>query len=580
MVGARDEHPFRVGGPPAHAVLEHDLRDLLVVRVVPRAAGGEREPLHERRAVRAPVEVRLRPRLARLDVEGDVGLLQAVEDRAGAKPARSGRSLDLDRLHFAGVGLVVGGPLEERGGEEDELHLVAVRKVLHEPAVRAHVLVAVLGHREVVRVPGLDHGLGGPDPDRVEEVAETLPRAQELGDALGPGRLGLANELVNEITRLGRSERLRVADEVPLALRRARVRDGGYPILLDVDRDRVARHLVGRVPARPDRHVEGPRVEDGVRPVPPNRVTELDGGARPIALVAGGVGAVVEHAVLHVDEAREDELGEHLAPVLRLFHEAQEHPVRLQDLAALHEGEPVAQPLAERTLQALRLLVGPMDHGRGRRAGGERAAPRVVPRGLQDLLVPDVEPGRDVPDGLGHREPRRLGRQHLHQVEGRPCAEEAVVVVDEVDETVVDPLVVRHVGVRAVDAGRLEQHFFKRTALAVEVVVDLARADLVAVEDALLQGGVAAGNGCGSSGGRRFAHALAPAQGSIPGCSVQSATDWPRFAPSGEVSGRPPARGGRARWRGRSRRSGSPSSRRGTGPSSRRRGGGREDARS
>ena len=264
----------------------------------------------------------------------------------------------------------MGGPLEERGREEDELHLVPVGEVLHEPAVGAHVLVAVLGHREVVRVPGLDHGLGGSDPDRVEEVAEPLSGLEELGDALGPGRLGLPNEPVNEIARLGRGERLVVGDEGPLALRRAGVRDGGDPILLDVDGDRVARHLVGRVPARADRHVERPRVEDGVRPVPADRVAELDGGARPVGLVAGGVRAVVEHPVLDVDEAREDELGKHLAPVLGLLHESEEHPVRLQDLPPLHEGEPVAEPLGERPSRRSGSWSGQWTTGAGGGPGG------------------------------------------------------------------------------------------------------------------------------------------------------------------------------------------------------------------
>ena len=233
---------------------------------------------------------------------------------------------------------------------------------------------------------------------------------------------------------------------------------------------------------------------------------------------------------------REDELGKHLAPVLRLFHEAEEEPVRVQDLTALHEGEPVAEPLVERafrTLRTLRLLVRPVDHRGGRRAGGQLPAPRVVPRRLQDLLVPDIEPGRDVPDGLGHREPRRLGRQQPDEVEGGPCAQQAVIVVDEVDEPVVDPLVVRHVGVGAVDAGRFEQHLLERPALAVEVVVDLARADLVAVEDALLQGGVAVGNGCGP-GGRPSLHSCSCSlSGGGVGIGVRNPGSRPSLPPIG-----------------------------------------------
>ena len=196
------------------------------------------------------------------------------------------------------------------------------------------------------------------------------------------------------------------------------------------------------------------------------------------------------------------------------------------------------EPLAERPLEVLRLLVGPVDHRRGRRTRGELPAARVVPGRLQDLLVPDVETGRDVPDGLGHREAGRLGRQELHEVEGRPRAEEAVVVVDEVDEPVVDALVVRHMRVGAVDAGRLEQHLLEWTAFAAKVVVDLARAYLIAVEDPLLEGGVALRHGWGSVCNQRFTHAVPPWPGSESGNRSSLPSIRPELRPGDRATAR------------------------------------------
>ena len=62
-----------------------------------------------------------------------------------------------------------------------------------------------------------------------------------------------------------------------------------------------------------------------------------------------------------------------------------------------------------------------------------------------------------------------------------------MVVVDEVDEAVVDPLVVGHVRVGPVDAHRLAQHLGERPAAAHQIVVGLAGADLVAGQDAILE---------------------------------------------------------------------------------------------
>ena len=62
-----------------------------------------------------------------------------------------------------------------------------------------------------------------------------------------------------------------------------------------------------------------------------------------------------------------------------------------------------------------------------------------------------------------------------------------MVVVDEVDEAVVDPLVVGNVGVGPMDAHGLAQHLRQRPALAHQIVVALTGADLVARKNAILE---------------------------------------------------------------------------------------------
>ena len=58
------------------------------------------------------------------------------------------------------------------------------------------------------------------------------------------------------------------------------------------------------------------------------------------------------------------------------------------------------------------------------------------------------------------------------------CAQQAMIVVDEVGIAVVDPLVIRHVGVGGMDAHALGHDLLERPACANQVVVDLAGADL------------------------------------------------------------------------------------------------------
>jgi len=69
--------------------------------------------------------------------------------------------------------------------------------------------------------------------------------------------------------------------------------------------------------------------------------------------VPSRVGAVVEAAVLHIDEPGEDQLGQDLLAVLALLHQTEEDAIGVDHLAAMDEGEPVLEPLAQRTLSLI-----------------------------------------------------------------------------------------------------------------------------------------------------------------------------------------------------------------------------------
>jgi hypothetical protein len=62
-----------------------------------------------------------------------------------------------------------------------------------------------------------------------------------------------------------------------------------------------------------------------------------------------------------------------------------------------------------------------------------------------------------------------------------------MVVVDEVDEAVVDPLVVGNVRVGTMDAHSLAQHLGKRPTFTNQIVVAFTGTDLIASEDSILK---------------------------------------------------------------------------------------------
>ena len=199
----------------------------------------------------------------------------------------------------------------------------------------------------------------------------------------------------------------------------------------------------------------------------------------------------MQHAVLHVDETGERQVRERLAAVRDVLHQPEEDAIRRQHLAALDERQPVVETLADRAVGAQRLLIGPVDLGRRRLlVHGDLVEARVVPGRLAEELVPGVEPGRHVPDGLRERQPGQFWPHHRHQRQADALAQEAVVVVDELDDAVVEPLVVRHVGERRVDADGLAEDLDGRPMLLEEPIEDVARPLLIARHDALFETGV------------------------------------------------------------------------------------------
>ena len=225
-----------------------------------------------------------------------------------------------------------------------------------------------------------------------------------------------------------------------------------------------------------------------MRVFPADRPAQLDRGPRAERLMSSCVGAVPEHPILHVDQAGEDQLREQLRAALAVLPQTEEERVFVVHLSALHQRQPLVQPLLERPLPLGRLLIGPVRRGRrgavgvlGRVVG----AARVVPRHLAQQLIPDVQPGRDVPDRLRERQPAQLFRHQILQVQRRPRAEQAVVVVDESHHAGVDPLVIGHVRVGRVGADRLGQNLGRAAALLHQVERDLGRRPVVAPDHRL-----------------------------------------------------------------------------------------------
>ena len=81
-------------------------------------------------------------------------------------------------------------------------------------------------------------------------------------------RLVLVQDNLKKRLRLRRRQRLGVRKQRLLPGRGAGIGDGRDLLLLEVVGDTVARHLVGRVPARADGDVQRPGIEHRMRVVP------------------------------------------------------------------------------------------------------------------------------------------------------------------------------------------------------------------------------------------------------------------------------------------------------------------------
>ena len=167
--------------------------------------------------------------------------------------------------------------------------------------------------------------------------------------------------------------------------------------------------------------------------LPADGLADFEGGASAVGLVPGGVRAIQQHAVLHVDEAGEGHVPQEVVAPAGLFEQAEKHAVRLVHLAALHQGQPVVEAFLEGAVKAQRFLVCPVRGGPGHdgaRFGLVGPAP-VMPRRLAQELVPGVEAGGHVPDGLRHGQVAQLAGQVVRQRQAGAAAQQAVVVVDE-----------------------------------------------------------------------------------------------------------------------------------------------------
>ena len=182
---------------------------------------------------------------------------------------------------------------------------------------------------------------------------------------------------------------------------------------------------------------------------------------------------------------------EDVPPVRYVLHQPEEDAIRLQYLAALHEREPVIQALAQGAFDFQRLLVRPVALGHRRwRVHLDVVEAGVVAGRLADQLIPRIEAGRHVPDRLGHRQVAKLRTDHRRERQTDPLAQQAMIVVDELHDAVVETLVIRHVCVGRVNAHRLARHLGEGTPLPHEPIQHVAGALLIARENALFEPGI------------------------------------------------------------------------------------------
>jgi hypothetical protein len=253
--------------------------------------------------------------------------------------------------------------------------------------------------------------------------------------------------------------------------------------------DRHAGRVVERVVERAYRQVRHPQVVHAVGLIPADERGEVGSRARPQRLVARVARLPPGDRILQVDEPEEDQVIAQPRPRLGVAGEAEEEAVGALDVAA-HGGDRVGvQPVVERAgLDDRPLLALPHHRPVGRRRHLHALHRRVAAGVAAEELVPDVEPGRDVPDGLEERQQATALRHVGRQAHGGPEAEDGVVVVDQRDLAVADVDVARHLHERCLGRRHHGQGIAEGTILAPHhSVEELGGARLVTREDGVRQ---------------------------------------------------------------------------------------------
>ena len=192
-----------------------------------------------------------------------------------------------------------------------------------------------------------------------------------------------------------------------------------------------------------------------------------------------------DHRVLQVDEAEKlDRLAQSRARRL-VLGKAEEQPVSALRIAGHRRDHVGVQPLVERALLADRSAVLQPDD---RAVIGRRhldALHRRVAAGIfGKQLVPDIEPGADVPDALQQRQQPVFLGQVRHQIGRRPQAQQRVVVVGQDDVAVLEIDMARHVDERRFRRRDDAQRLADRAAIAHDhLVKQIRRARLIALQD-------------------------------------------------------------------------------------------------
>ena len=146
------------------------------------------------------------------------------------------------------------------------------------------------------------------------------------------------------------------------------------------------------------------------------------------------------------------------------------------------------QPLFERASLADRGdLLMPYRRAVFGRRHGDALHRRVTAGVLEEELVPDIEPGSDVPDALQQRQQSVFLGQIGHQISRRAKAQQRVVVVGQRDIAVLDIDVARHLDVGRLGRGHDAQRVTDRLAALNHLGEEVGGLRLVALEDRLGQ---------------------------------------------------------------------------------------------